>query len=92
MLADVGEAELGLGVALGPHLVEQRRLLGTGDDQRPVLENCALEFTELGAAELGPHARRVVAEGLGEGGAVERHGALAIADQQSLAVVFHNSA
>src|SRR3546814_10841643 len=52
-LADVHELQRRRRVVLSRDLLEQRRLLGAGDDDRLLAEDGALEVAELRPAELG---------------------------------------
>jgi hypothetical protein len=89
-LADVGVGDGHLGRDVGQGLAEQRRLLRAGHDQGPPFSGRPLQVAELGAAELvvdlGGPAR---AAGPGEGAAVQRHRALAVADEDSPALESH---
>jgi hypothetical protein len=88
-LANIGVGDHGLGVAVGPHFLEQRRFLGAGDQHRLVADDRALEIAELGPAQLALDRGLAAAKGGAQRLAVDRHGVLAIADEHRLAVELH---
>ena len=88
-LADVEEVDLGGGIVLRRDLAEQRRFLGAGDRHRLAAEDGALEVAELGAAELAIQLQLALGTrclaGAGKGACVQRHGGVAVADENALA-------
>ena len=63
---------------------EQRRLLGAGDQELLAGGGRRAQPVDLAAGELGMHLGRRGAERAAERGGVERHGALAVADEAPL--------
>jgi len=91
-LADVGIDDPCFRGAIRRRFVEQRRFLGTGNQHRPTVESRALECADLSTAEPARDPRVAAPERLGKSGAVKRHGPLAVANQQPLAVNLHTHA
>ena len=93
----VEKTEGGVRRFIGGDLGKQRRLLSAGDDHRSAVPHRRLETLYLGAAEMMMDFQIATgfgeagAAGLGQGFAVKRHGAFAIAQQNCFAIKFHVS-